>query len=58
MPVIINEFETVAEPPKPTESSKHHSAANGASKPRLVAVAAFGENVRHQVERFERVRAH
>jgi hypothetical protein len=58
MAIIINEFETVAEPPKPAESSKHHSAADGASKPKLVAVAAFAENVRHQVDRFERVRAH
>jgi hypothetical protein len=58
MPVVINDFETLAEPPRPVESQKQASSSREDSKAALVAAAEFAEAVRRQIQRYERVRAH
>jgi hypothetical protein len=58
MAVVINEFETLAEPPRPVEPPKQANPSKEDSKAALIAAAEFAESVRRQVERRERVRAH
>lgn len=58
MAVIINEFETLAEPPLSGETSKQANDSKDGSKSALTAAAEFAEAVRRLVERRERVRAH
>jgi hypothetical protein len=58
MAVVINEFETMAEPPRPGESPKQGNDSKDGSKSALTAAAEFAEAVRRLVERRERVRAH
>ena len=60
MPVVINEFEVVAEPPSTKASAEKATAApspTGASTP-APTPHDIQCIIRHQKERFARVRAH
>jgi hypothetical protein len=49
MAIVINEFETLAEPPRPDETTKQGNDSKDGSKSALTAAAEFAEAVRRLV---------